>query len=78
MSKTGIAVLITSIILGITLLTTTSAASNGYGYTGYRGYNHGPSFWYFGGGTQIYTNKDVRGGSTGGASRRGGGPGSGK
>ena len=77
MNKTGKAVLIISVILGIIYFALMSAASNGYGYMGYHGYHRGPSFWYWGG-PSTYYNRNVRGGSVSGSSVRGGGPGSGK
>jgi hypothetical protein len=77
MSKTGKAVLIVSVILGIIYFALMSAAANGYGYMGYYGYHRGPSFWYWGG-PSTYYDRDVRSGSVSGSSVRGGGPGSGK
>ena len=75
--KTKTAMLITAAILGLIYLVLLGYARNGYGYMGYGGYHSGPSFWYFGG-PRIYTNRSTRGGSLGGMSTRGGGPGSGK
>jgi hypothetical protein len=77
MGKTGKAVLISSLVLGVTYFSLMPAAANGYGYMGYRGYHSGPSFWYFGG-PSTYYGRDVRSGSVSGARVRGGGPGSGK
>lgn len=44
----------------------------GWGYMGYGGYHHGPSFMYWGGPT-IHHDKNVRDGSVGGPNSRGGG-----
>jgi hypothetical protein len=77
MNKTGRAVLIASIVLGIIYISLMSAARNGYGYMGYYGYHSGPSFWYFGG-PSTYYDRNVRSGSVSGSGVRGGGPGSGK
>jgi hypothetical protein len=74
MTKTN---LLISIILGGIYLGLHSAASNGYGYTGYGGYHRGPSFWYWGG-PNVYTDQSSRDGSVNGTDRIGGGPGSGK
>lgn len=49
-----------------------SLASSGYGYAGYHGYAHGPSFWYFGG-PHYYHGASVRNGSLGGPGGRGSG-----
>lgn len=49
-----------------------SFSSNGYGYAGYGGYHHGPSFWYFGG-PSYYPNRSLRQGSLGSPGNRGGG-----
>lgn len=55
-----------------------SLSFRGWGYPGYYGgYAYGPSFWYFGG-PRYYGSPSVRSGSTGGPSRRGGGPRAGK
>lgn len=53
------------------------AGSRGWGYTGYYGYHRGPSFWYWGG-PRTYHSPNVRTGSIGGPSHRGGGLGGGK
>lgn len=47
-------------------------AGTGYGYPGYHGYSHGPSFWYFGG-PSYYHSASVRSGSLSGPGSRGGG-----
>jgi hypothetical protein len=77
MTATGKVMLISGGLLGLVYLMLFSAASNGYGYMGYRGFHAGPSFWYFGGPT-IYGDPSNRSGSVGGPNRMGGGPGSGK
>ena len=48
-----------------------SLARGGWGYMGYRGYGYGPSWWYWGGPSYHYG--DLRDGSIGGRSHRGGG-----
>jgi len=77
MNRTRKAVIFSSLGLGAVFLVLTSFASAGYGYMGYNGYGHGPSFWYWGG-PNIYHNRDVRNGSINGSNNRGGGPGTGK
>lgn len=77
MTKTAKAMLITVVLLAVIFLTLMAVASNGYGYVGYYGYHRGPSFFYWGG-PSIYHDRNNRGGSAGGPSLRGGGPGSGK
>lgn len=74
MNRTRKAVMFSSLGLGVTFLFLTSFASAGYGYMGYNGYGHGPSFMYWGG-PNIYRNRDMR---TGSGNNRGGGPGAGK
>ncbi len=54
-----------------------SFSFRGCGYAGYRGYHHGPSFWYWGG-PAYYPGVSTRGGSVGGPSHLGGGPHGGK
>ena len=49
----------------------------GYGYTGYRGYHYGPSFFYWGG-ANTYHSPSARAGSVGGPDHRGGGTSGGK
>lgn len=44
----------------------------GWGYMGYHGYHHGPSFWYMGG-PNVYHGASNRDGSVSGAGNRGGG-----
>lgn len=77
MGKTGIIMLVLGLVLGGTYIGLMPAAASGYGYMGYRGYHHGPSFWYFGGANTYYS-RNVRGGSVSGTGFRGGGPGAGK
>ncbi|NOY83282.1 MAG: hypothetical protein GXO96_00410 [Nitrospirae bacterium] len=56
-----------------------SLSFRGWGYPSYYGgYAHGPSFWYFGGPRYYSSGPSLRGGSTGGPNRVGGGPGRGK
>lgn len=69
---------ITVVILAVLYFSLARLASNGYGYMGYNGYHSGTSFWYWGGGPNIYYGRDLRSGSAGGSLSRGGGPGSGK
>lgn len=59
-------------LLGIIYLGMFSFASEGYGYSGYDGYDSGPSFWYFGG-PRYFPNRSVRNGSIGGPGDRGAG-----
>ena len=73
MNRTRKAVIFSSVGLGAIFLFLSSLASAGYGYMGYNGYGHGPSFWYWGG-PNVYHNRDIRNGS----GNRGGGPGAGK
>ena len=68
----GMAVILTVIYIALLPL-----AGNGYGYMGYNGFYRGPSFFYWGG-ARTYHGRDMREGSLGGPSMRGGGPSSGK
>ena len=77
MNKTRKAVLTTAAILGVLYLAFLPLASNGYGYMGYHGYHHSPSFFYWGG-PNIYYDRSIRNGSRSGPNTLGGGPGSGK
>lgn len=77
MNKTGQAVLITTLILGGIYFALIPSAGRGYGYMGYYGYHHGPSFWYWGG-TPMSYDRNVRSGSRSGPNIRGGATGSGK
>lgn len=63
-----IIVVVLAIIFFITLL----YSSRGWGYMGYNGYHHGPSFFYMGG-PSIYHQRSNRDGSVSGAGQRGGG-----
>ena len=62
------------IIIGLVILLIAlfAVARTGYGYMGYRGYHHGPSWWYWGGPSYHY-GKNVRHGSVKSRSHRGGG-----
>lgn len=77
MGRTKKAVVYSSLGLGAVFLILMSFASSGYGYMGYNGYGHGPSFWYWGG-PNVYHGRDVRNGSVSGSGGFGGGPGAGK
>lgn len=57
-------------VLALIYFSLFSFASSGYGYAGYQGYHHGPSFWYFGG-PHYYRSASVRNGSLGGPGGRG-------
>ncbi|MEQ5834763.1 hypothetical protein EB809_01220 [Marinobacter sp. R17] len=63
---------VTLALLGVIYLALFSFSNDGYGYTGYNGYSHGPSFWYFGG-PSYYPNRSLRNGSLGGPGDRGAG-----
>jgi len=78
MTKNSITVIITSIVLGVFYMFLMSSASNGYGYMGYNGYHSSPSFWYWGGASNVYYDRDIHNGSRSGPRTLGGGPGSGK
>ncbi|MFB6306048.1 MAG: hypothetical protein ABEH43_03520 [Flavobacteriales bacterium] len=56
----------------------TMISLSGWGYAGYGGWHHGPSFMYFGGAHYYSPGPSVRHGSTSGPRGRGGGIGSGK
>ena len=45
----------------------------GWGYMGYGGYHHGPSFWYVGGPQYVHQGQSIREGSLGSPGHRGGG-----
>lgn len=68
MNKTTLAV----IALAMLYFGLFPVASNGFGYAGYGGYHHGPSFWYWGG-PRYYPGSSVRAGSLTGPGARGGG-----
>jgi hypothetical protein len=61
-----------AVVLGAIFLLLFSWGRRGYGYMGYRGYNHGPSWWYWGG-SKYHYGRSVRDGSIRGRSHRGGG-----
>ena len=67
-----------TVILGVIYFALMPMASNGYGYMGYYGFRSSPSVFYNRGGTGIFYGRDMRSGSVGGPSVRGGGPSSGK
>ncbi|MCP4481561.1 MAG: hypothetical protein GY817_01855 [bacterium] len=69
--------LILMIFLGLLYLFLFSLSLRGWGYSGYRGYHRGPSFFYWGG-PRYYANSSARAGSIGGPSHVGGGPHAGK
>lgn len=50
-----------------------SMSFRGWGYMGYYGYYHGPSFFYWGGPRVYHGGIDHRSGSLGGPQHRGGG-----
>ena len=77
MNKNSKAMLITACVLGLIYLLLLPPANHGYGYMGYYGYHHGPSWWYWGSPT-VYHERSVRLSSTGGPHSLGGGPGVGK
>ncbi len=77
MGKTGLAVTVTSVLLGGSYLYALPAANQGYGYMGYGGYHRGPSAWYWTDGS-IYREPSARSGSLGGPGHRGGGLAGGK
>ncbi|ODS24103.1 hypothetical protein AB835_05055 [Candidatus Endobugula sertula] len=64
-------------VLALFFIIALFASTRGYGYMGYYGYHHGPSFFYWGG-PRIYNSRSYRGGSIGGFRHRGGGFGGGK
>ncbi|MDQ7004689.1 MAG: hypothetical protein Q9N67_07155 [Ghiorsea sp.] len=79
MTKTKKTIVIVAAVCGISYFSLMLPAANGYGYVGHGGYSSGPSFFYWGGGgTTIYRDREVRRGSVNGSGVRGGGPGSGK
>lgn len=59
-------------ILSLVYFSLFAFSFGGYGYAGHRGYNRGPSFFYFGG-AHHYPGPSVRGGSMGGPGQMGGG-----
>lgn len=77
MGKTGLAVAATTALLGASYLYALPSASQGYGYMGYRGFQRGPSMWYWAN-SNIYRTPSARTGSQGGPGHRGGGLAGGK
>tara|TARA_B100000902_G_scaffold237782_1_gene225252 strand:- start:161 stop:427 length:267 start_codon:yes stop_codon:yes gene_type:complete len=73
----GSIVISVMVILGIIYLAAFYFGSRGWGYSGYYGYNRGPS-WMYWGGASTYHDPSVRSGSLGGPGHRGGGIGGGK
>jgi hypothetical protein len=65
------------ISLAIVFLFATFLSFRGWGYSGYYGWNSGPS-WFYWGGPKYYHSPSIRTGSVGGPSHRGGGAGGGK
>lgn len=59
-------------VLIIAFIMAMTYSARGYGYMGYNGYHHGPSFFYMGG-PNIYHNRSNRDGSISGSGQRGGG-----
>ncbi len=73
----GSVMIIVAVVLVVLYLFAFRLGSRGWGYTGYRGYHMGPSFFYWGG-PRTYHDPSVRTGSPGGPGHRGGGLGGGK
>ena len=73
----GAATIIVMAVLAVIFIGATVFSTRGWGYSGYNGYGHGPSFWYFGG-ANTYHGPSARTGSVGGSGSRGGGLGGGK
>ncbi len=71
-SKTVLIVLLVIFFIGALFY-----SMRGWGYMGYYGYGHGPSFFYMGG-PSIYHSPSTREGSISGTGQRGGGFGAGK
>ncbi len=65
------------VILGIIYFSAFYFGRRGWGYSGYYGYNRGPS-WLYWGGANTYHTPSARSGSLGGPGHRGGGIGGGK
>ncbi len=59
-------------IMGMLYFVLFSWGSRGWGYMGYRGYHYGPS-WLYWGGPRYHYGGNVKNGSLGGRSHRGGG-----
>jgi len=77
MTRTQMAVSMTSIALTLIFVYLFYIAYNGYGYNGYGGNYSRVSFWRWGN-PNVYTDPSNRADSVNGTSRIGGGPGSGK
>ncbi len=73
----GSASVIVMVVMAVLYFGAFYAGSRGYGYTGYGGYHHGPSFFYWGG-ANTYYGPSARAGSVGGPGHLGGGTGGGK
>lgn len=71
------AVQITAVILGVIYLLLFMPAANGYGYSGYHGFNTRASRWYWNG-VEEYHERSSRAESINGPNLLGGGPESGK
>ena len=65
---TGLLVVLAIVFGGALYLSTA-----GWGYMGYGGYHHGPSFLYFGGPSYVHQSRSIREGSLGSPGHRGGG-----
>lgn len=76
-NQSGKVFVILLVVMVLVFILALSMSARGWGYVGYGGYHHGPSFLYWGGPT-IYTNRNVRDGSVGGPNNRGGGYSGGK
>lgn len=70
--QSGFGMIVVIAILAILFIVMLSAGARGYGYPGYGGYYHSPSFFYWGG-PSYYSGYNVRDGSVGGPGHRGGG-----
>ena len=64
--------IIIAVIIIIAFIMAMTYSARGYGYMGYNGYHHGPSFFYMGG-PNIYHGRSNRDGSISGSGQRGGG-----
>jgi hypothetical protein len=65
-------ILIVLMVITVVYIAMLPLSSYGYGYAGYGGYHHGPSFWYWGGARDHYVGTSVREGSLGGPGRNAG------
>ena len=63
----GLLIVMAVVYFGVLMI-----SMRGWGYMGYGGYYHSPSFWYWGG-PRIYRSSSIRHDSLGGLSSRGGG-----